>query len=124
MSSTEDRSHEIAESTGGGAGQHHAEHPSRGAGEGTGGAILLFFILGLAASMIVGWIIFPKLLYSQKQQPIDFNHALQCTTAPRRWYDAISAVASAEPRMDLSIRGFMYIYQQPSCSKETSVKAP
>ncbi len=26
--------------------------------------------------MIVGWIIFPNLLYSQKTQPIDFNHAM------------------------------------------------
>lgn len=38
--------------------------------------IILFFILGLAASMVVGWVIFPKLLYSQKNQPIDFNHRL------------------------------------------------
>ncbi|MCJ8502153.1 menaquinone reductase multiheme cytochrome c subunit QrcA [Desulfatitalea alkaliphila] len=38
--------------------------------------ILLFFILGMAASMILGWLIFPQLLYSQKNQPIDFNHRL------------------------------------------------
>lgn len=43
---------------------------------GAGGPIILFFILGLAASMIVGWIVFPKVLYSQKKQPIEFNHAL------------------------------------------------
>ncbi len=43
---------------------------------GPGGPIILFFILGLAASLIVGWIIYPKLLYSQKKQPIDFNHLL------------------------------------------------
>ncbi|MFZ7126038.1 MAG: menaquinone reductase multiheme cytochrome c subunit QrcA [Desulfobacterales bacterium] len=41
---------------------------------GTTGSIILFFIIGLAASLIVGWVIFPKLLYSQKPQPIDFNH--------------------------------------------------
>jgi nitrate/TMAO reductase-like tetraheme cytochrome c subunit len=41
-----------------------------------GGFIILFFILGFVASLIVGWIIFPKLLYSQKSQPFDFNHAL------------------------------------------------
>lgn len=40
------------------------------------GPILLFFIIGLVVSMIIGWVIFPKLLYSQKKQPIDFNHAL------------------------------------------------
>ena len=45
-------------------------------GDGAGGAITLFFILGLVASLVVGWVIFPKLLYSQKKQPVDFNHAL------------------------------------------------
>lgn len=44
--------------------------------ESSGGFILLFFIIGFAASMVLGWVIFPKLLYSQKQQPINFNHAL------------------------------------------------
>ena len=43
---------------------------------GAGGPIILFFILGLAASLVVGWVIFPKLLYSQKKQPIEFNHVL------------------------------------------------
>ncbi|MCG6911213.1 MAG: cytochrome c family protein [Deltaproteobacteria bacterium] len=38
--------------------------------------IILFFIIGFAASLIIGWGIFPKLLYSQKRQPVDFNHAL------------------------------------------------
>lgn len=41
---------------------------------GTGGSIILFFVIGMAASLIVGWVIFPKLLYSQKAQPIDFSH--------------------------------------------------
>ncbi|MBF0224068.1 MAG: cytochrome c3 family protein [Desulfobacterales bacterium] len=36
----------------------------------------VFFILGFILSLIVGWIIFPELLYSQKKQPIDFNHKL------------------------------------------------
>lgn len=45
-------------------------------GDGAGATITLFFILGLAASLVVGWVIFPELLYSQKKQPIDFNHAL------------------------------------------------
>jgi hypothetical protein len=40
------------------------------------GFITLFFFVGLAASLVLGWIIFPKLLYSQKQQPVDFSHAL------------------------------------------------
>lgn len=44
--------------------------------QGAGGPITLFFILGLVASLVLGWVIFPQLLYSQKQQPIQFNHAL------------------------------------------------
>jgi hypothetical protein len=43
---------------------------------GAGAAITLFFILGFVASLIVGWVLFPKLLYSQKEQPVEFNHAL------------------------------------------------
>ena len=35
---------------------------------GPGGPIILFFILGLFASLILGWIIFPTVLYSQKKQ--------------------------------------------------------
>jgi len=53
--------------------------PSSGteeSGNGGGATIILFFILGLIASFIVGWVIFPQLLYSQKKQPIDFNHVL------------------------------------------------
>lgn len=39
-------------------------------------SIILFFIVGFVASLIVGWVVFPKLLYSQKQQPVAYNHAL------------------------------------------------
>jgi hypothetical protein len=46
------------------------------AGKKGGGTILLFFILGFAASLVLGWVIFPKLLYSTKPQPFNFNHAL------------------------------------------------
>ena len=42
----------------------------------SGPYILLYFILGLALSMVVGWAVFPKLLYSQKSQPFNFNHKL------------------------------------------------
>ncbi len=43
---------------------------------GAGGFIILFFIIGFFASLIIGWVIFPKLLYSKKIQPVTFNHAL------------------------------------------------
>jgi hypothetical protein len=49
---------------------------SKQPGESAAGPITLFFILGLVASLILGWVIFPQLLYSKKTQPVDFNHAL------------------------------------------------
>ena len=50
----------------------HCPSPSGG-----GGAyLLLFFLIGLALSMVVGWAVFPKVLYSKKNQPFDFNHKL------------------------------------------------
>jgi hypothetical protein len=45
-------------------------------GDGAAGPITLFFILGLVASLVLGWVVFPQLLYSSKEQPIQFNHAL------------------------------------------------
>jgi hypothetical protein len=44
--------------------------------QGPAGPITLFFIIGFALSLVVGWGIFPKLLYSQKHQPVEFNHVL------------------------------------------------
>ncbi|MBS3758467.1 MAG: cytochrome c3 family protein [Desulfobacterales bacterium] len=43
---------------------------------GSGWIILLFFVIGLIGSLAGGWLFFPDLLYSEKQQPIDFNHKL------------------------------------------------
>ncbi|MBA2881965.1 hypothetical protein HNR65_002299 [Desulfosalsimonas propionicica] len=40
----------------------------------SGWVVFVFFMIGLVASIISGWVAFPKLLYSTKQQPIDFNH--------------------------------------------------
>jgi hypothetical protein len=57
-----------------------AETASSGNGDkkqdGSGASITLFFIVGFVASLVVGWVVFPKLLYSQKEQPVEFNHAL------------------------------------------------
>ena len=50
-----------------------AHSPSSSGG---GAYLLLFFLIGLALSMVVGWGVFPKLLYSQRSQPFDFNHKL------------------------------------------------
>ncbi|MBW2603084.1 MAG: cytochrome c3 family protein [Deltaproteobacteria bacterium] len=76
MSTLDDQAKEISEDTAGDAAA--TQSPEAKMDEqvnGPGGPIILFFILGLFVSLIMGWIIFPKLLYSQKKQPIDFNHA-------------------------------------------------
>lgn len=49
-------------------------HPSHPDAESGGAYILLFFIIGVVMSLVVGWSVFPKLLYSRKSQPFDFNH--------------------------------------------------
>jgi len=77
MSTTDDQNkdqnnEENVDSTGE---NHHVPESGGVSGE-TQGNVILFFIIGLAASLIIGWLIFPKLLYSQKDQPIDFNHAI------------------------------------------------
>lgn len=51
-------------------------HGEAGKEDGAGGPIILFFIAGLVASLLIGWVAFPALLYSQKKQPVDFDHAL------------------------------------------------
>jgi len=54
----------------------HKDPAAHQPGAGAAGPITLFFILGLAASLVLGWVIFPQLLYSQREQPIQFNHVL------------------------------------------------
>jgi hypothetical protein len=34
------------------------------------------FIMGFIPHFLAGWVIFPMLLYAEKEQPIDFNHKL------------------------------------------------
>ena len=34
------------------------------------GPIVFFFLVGFAASIVLGWAIFPKLLYSQKKTAV------------------------------------------------------
>ena len=44
--------------------------------------VVLFFIIGFIASLIVGWIIYPSLLYSKKEQPVNL---LESYGAMMRW---------------------------------------
>ncbi len=75
--STEDNANEVSV---GDRDRHSATPPTRPGTQdpvsGAGGTITLFFIIGLVASLVLGWVIFPQLLYSKKEQPVDFNHAL------------------------------------------------
>ena len=34
----------------------------------------LIFGFGLAMALLVGWVAFPRALYTQKQQPLEFRH--------------------------------------------------
>jgi len=43
---------------------------------GSSAVLLICFLVGLGASLLVGWVIFPALLYSEKEQPIDFSHVV------------------------------------------------
>jgi menaquinone reductase, multiheme cytochrome c subunit len=36
----------------------------------------IFFVVGLIVALIVGWLVYPALLYSTKSQPLRFSHAL------------------------------------------------
>jgi len=38
--------------------------------------VWVFFLAGITGSLILGWIIFPFVLYSNEPQPTNFNHAL------------------------------------------------
>ncbi len=51
-------------------------HAPSEASSGGGSYLFLSFIIGLVLSMVVGWVVFPKVLYSKKNQPFDFSHKL------------------------------------------------
>ena len=48
---------------------------SAGGDSGVGYGVL-FFIGAFAVCFLSGWLLFPDLLYSKKEQPFNFNHAL------------------------------------------------
>ncbi|MDF1592905.1 MAG: cytochrome c3 family protein [Desulfobacterales bacterium] len=87
MNTIDDKATEAAEPAGGGdsvsiddpadpAVSNGAEKDHQAPLSQSAGPVILFFLLGLAASLVVGWGVFPKLLYSQKKQPFNFDHAL------------------------------------------------
>lgn len=77
MSATDDKTQAVSDAAAGEAAEtSNSKSDAKGQDNGVAGSIILFFIVGLAVSMILGWVIFPKLLYSQKKQPLNFNHAM------------------------------------------------
>ena len=40
-----------------------------------------FFLGGLIAAVVVGWVVFPWFLYGSKAQPVDFNHKVHVAEA-------------------------------------------
>ncbi|MCG8567595.1 MAG: cytochrome C, partial [Desulfobacterales bacterium] len=56
-----------------GAGECAAGDPKDDKGLGLG---VIFFIVAFVVCFLSGWLLFPKLLYSKKNQPFNFNHAL------------------------------------------------
>ena len=43
-------------------------------------SIFLFFIIGFAVALFIGWYLYPKMLYKKIKQPIDFNHLVHIET--------------------------------------------
>jgi hypothetical protein len=37
---------------------------------------LAYFVGGLAAALVIGWVLFPMVLYSKDEQPVNFSHAI------------------------------------------------
>ena len=39
-------------------------------------AVILSFLVGLVIALAIGWVVYPTLLYSEKEPPVQFNHEL------------------------------------------------
>src|SRR6056297_1750445 len=38
--------------------------------------VFIFFLVGVVLALVVGWVVYPAVLYSEQEQPIQFNHEL------------------------------------------------
>jgi hypothetical protein len=70
------KAHEASSDAAGGEVQAAGHNGNATPENGKGGYLILFFILGFVVCLVIGWWVFPKLLYSRKEQPIPFNHKL------------------------------------------------
>lgn len=60
---------------------------------------LAYFAAGLVPMLLIGWFIFPMLLYSKQQQPLNFNHALHMEP------DIVNKIKGVEPDFINPIKG-------------------
>ncbi|MBU0995872.1 MAG: cytochrome C [Proteobacteria bacterium] len=95
-----------------------SDNHEEGHGNGSIGFVILFFVVGLIGSLLTGWVLFPKLLYSQKEQPIDFNHQIHM--------DAVSDGCESCHffREDGSFSGVPTIAQCIECHEEAQTEDP
>ncbi len=56
--------------------REQADSGNAGDEEQSKGLPTLFFFIGFIISLVVGWVVFPAILYSSKKQPVDFNHVI------------------------------------------------
>ncbi len=67
MSTSDDNAKQISpEAAGEDAKASTSKVKNKEQGNGSAGPVTLFFMLGLAVSLILGWVISPELLYSKK----------------------------------------------------------
>ena len=53
----------------------HMKNPANSRKKSSKGG-LFFFLAGLIPSLIIGWVIYPMVLYSKQAQPINFSHSI------------------------------------------------
>jgi hypothetical protein len=78
MSTTEEKEQTVAEEEQEATEEVAAETPPEPVKPGTWRFLIpiIAFAMGFAPHFLLGWVVFPQLLYGKKQQPIDFNHKI------------------------------------------------
>ncbi|MCF8044924.1 MAG: cytochrome c family protein [Desulfarculaceae bacterium] len=72
---------------------------------------VIFFLVAFVVVFLSGWLLFPKLLYSEKEQPFNFNHDLHV-------YEMGSCEACHFLREDGSFSGIPDLYSCTQCHYE------
>ncbi|MFH1154303.1 MAG: menaquinone reductase multiheme cytochrome c subunit QrcA [Pseudomonadota bacterium] len=67
---------ETSEHGSGGAADHGAPGEQKAGGDSGMGLGVLLFLAAFVVCLLSGWLLFPNLLYSKKEQPFNFDHRL------------------------------------------------